>query len=142
MLFLCTIHFGCLILKKFILFLIGGIGYGLIEVIWRGYTHISMLFAGGICFNIFSAIGKRFRKEEWFKIFLLGSLAVTAVEFVFGIIFNLILKKKVWDYSNMPFNILGQVCPLYSLFWGILCIAFVPLAKICEKRINIGLQKE
>lgn len=127
---------------KGILFLIGGLGYGLIEIIWRGYTHISMLFAGGICFNIFSVIGKRFTKKQWLKIFLIGSLAVTAVEFVFGVIFNIILRKKVWDYSNMPLNILGQICPLYSFFWGILCLFFVPLAKKCEKQVNIGLQNK
>jgi len=125
---------------KGILFLIGGLGYGLIEIIWRGYTHVSMLLAGGICFNIFSFLGKRFTQKQWFKIFLMGSIAVTMVEFIFGVVFNIILRKKVWDYSDMPLNILGQICPLYSLFWGFLCLLFVPLAVKCERYINIGLQ--
>lgn len=125
---------------KGILFLIGAVGYGLIEIIWRGYTHISMLFAGGICFNIFSVIHKIYGKKSLLKICIIGSAAVTAVEFVFGLIFNIILGKRVWDYSKQPFNILGQVCLLYSLFWGLLSIIFVPLAGKCEKYLNRGLQ--
>ena len=35
---------------NFVLFGIGALGYGLIEILWRGYTHYSMLTAGGICF--------------------------------------------------------------------------------------------
>jgi uncharacterized membrane protein len=58
---------------------------------------------------------------------------VTAVEFVFGILFNLILKMNVWDYSNMPLNILGQICPLFTLMWAGIAIAFLPLADIINK---------
>ena len=32
--------------------LAGGTVYCAIEVIWRGYTHISMAVCGGICFYI------------------------------------------------------------------------------------------
>lgn len=126
---------------KGILFLIGAVGYGLIEIIWRGYTHISMLFAGGICFNIFSVIAKKCAGMRKFNICIIGSLAVTAVEFIFGCIFNLLLRKNVWDYSRQPFNILGQVCLLYSVFWGLLSLIFIPFAGRCEKYINRGLQK-
>ena len=126
---------------KGILFVIGAAGYGLIEIIWRGYTHISMLFAGGICFNIFSIIAKKRKQMSKIKIFFVGSLAVTAVEFVFGCIFNLMLRKNVWNYSKQPFNILGQICLLYSFFWGILSLFFIPLAGRCEKYISRGLQK-
>ena len=34
-----------------------------------------------------------------------------------GCIVNLWLGWDVWDYSGMPGNILGQVCPRYFLLW-------------------------
>ena len=37
-------HFG----KSVVMFLFGGFGYGLIEVLWRGRTHWSMVLCGGI----------------------------------------------------------------------------------------------
>lgn len=111
-----------------VIFGVGAVGYGLIEVIWRGYTHWSMLCAGGLSFLGLSTISKTMKNSNLFKKALAGCGIITAVEFIFGIIFNLILKKDVWDYSRMPLNIKGQVCALYSFFWLILSMIFVPLS--------------
>ncbi len=118
-------------LKKYILlFLVGGIGYCGIELLWRGYTHWSMLMAGGICFVIFSIISQVFFDSSPVLKAILCGAAVTSVEFIFGVVFNLILKMNVWDYSNMPFNVLGQVCPSYFLVWIFLGLVFLPLADL------------
>ena len=34
-------------------FAIGSVLYGTIEILWRGYTHWTMLLAGGICLALF-----------------------------------------------------------------------------------------
>ncbi len=119
-----------------LLLLIGGVGYGLIEILWRGYTHPSMLLAGGICFTFFGKIGESFKKTSLFIKALIGGAFVTLVELVFGIIFNIVLKKNVWDYSKMPFNFKGQICLLYSVFWGILSLLFIPLANALKVRLQ------
>ena len=121
---------------KFVMFSIGALGYGLLEVLWRGYTHISMFFAGGICFNAFAAIGKNSKNHKPFFLAAIGALMVTAVEFITGCIVNLWLKKKVWDYSKMPFNILGQVCPAFTLLWGLLSLFAIPFSAKIHKRIS------
>ena len=61
---------------------------------------------------------------------MIGSAVITGVELIVGCIVNLILKLEVWDYSNMPLNLLGQICPLYSLLWGFLTI---PIVFLCGK---------
>ncbi len=118
------------------MFLIGGVGYNLIEILWRGYTHISMFFAGGICFNAFAAISKKSTKHKLFSLAAIGALTVTAVEFITGCIVNLWLKKKVWDYSSMPFNLLGQICPLFTLLWGILSLFAIPFSAKIHKTLT------
>jgi hypothetical protein len=51
--------------KKYsLLFLIGAVGYGAIEVIWRGFTHWSMMIAGGLCFIIFSLVAEKFEGKH------------------------------------------------------------------------------
>ena len=110
-------------------FAIGSAGYGIIELIWRGRTHWTMLIAGGICFVIFSLIEERMREKSLLTKCMLCSLSITLVELIFGIIFNIILKMNVWDYSKIPLNIFGQICPLYSMLWAGLSLLILPIAK-------------
>ncbi|MBQ2285695.1 MAG: hypothetical protein II252_00050 [Clostridia bacterium] len=121
---------------RFMLFSIGAVGYGLIEIIWRGYTHWSMLGAGGICFMFFGSISDKFKKAGLFIKGLIGSTFITGVEFIFGVVFNIILKKNVWDYSKMPLNIIGQVCMPYSCLWVLLSIVGIPFAGRINRRLR------
>lgn len=121
---------------KIILFSLGALGYGFLEILWRGYTHWSMLTAGGICFMGFAKIGERFKNVSLILKGLIGSGFVTATEFIFGIVFNVILKKNVWDYSKMPLNLCGQVCALYSFFWVIISMFFIPFACFINKKLK------
>lgn len=103
-------------------FLFGGLGYGLIEVIWRGKTHPSMVMCGGICFVAIHLVNGKMRKHSIFMRAFVSMLVITAVEFIFGCIVNIGLKLAVWDYSKMRFQLLGQVCLLYSFFWYLLSL--------------------
>ncbi len=84
----------------------------------------------------FAIISERLRNFRLpFKCFI-GGITVTVIEFVFGVIFNLILKKGVWDYSDKPYNLFGQVCLLFSVLWGLLCIVAIPLAHSVKKQLK------
>lgn len=127
--------------NSMMLFSIGAVGYGLLEVLWRGYTHWSMLGAGGICFVFFAKIGEKIKSGGIILKAIIGSGFITAIELIFGIIFNIILKKNVWDYSKLPLNLGGQVCALYSFIWAILSIIFIPFAVFVNKRLKQGREK-
>lgn len=116
------------------IFLFGAAGYYLLEVLWRGYSHWSMAAAGGISLLLLiKTFGKLKNAPHYFKAIIGGGI-ITGVEFVFGIIFNLFLGMKVWDYSAVPGNILGQICPEYSVLW---CgISF--FVSIFEKILSAG----
>ncbi len=105
-----------------VLFLLGGVFYALIEVVWRGYTHWSMLVLGG---TVFLTLYKLFNKLDKFSLLekcVIGAGIITMLEFITGCIVNIYFDMGVWNYSRMPFNLLGQVCILYSTMWGFLCI--------------------
>lgn len=106
------------IFKNLILFCLGGIAYILIEMLWRGYSHWSMLLLGGLCFWVIGMINEH---SEWktpllFEM-LLGTFLITVLELIFGYVLNIRMGLNVWDYSDMRFNILGQVCLRYSVMW-------------------------
>lgn len=108
-------------MKAIILMAVGGMLYSLFEIGFRGYTHWTMIIVGGICFYLIGLINEVIPWEmEIWKQCVIGSLVVTAVEFVSGCIINLWLGWGVWDYSDMPFNILGQVCLPFSALWVLL----------------------
>ncbi|MBQ8302432.1 MAG: hypothetical protein IJX97_02650 [Clostridia bacterium] len=121
-------------IKKYgLFFLLGAVGYGAIETIWRGYTHWSMMIAGGICFIIFSLVAERFQGGSIFMKAAICAFGVTAVEFIFGVIFNIWLGMGVWDYSHLPYNLLGQICPMFTLLWAGIAIAFLPFAEVLNR---------
>lgn len=109
------------ILKPIILALIGGTIYVLIELAWRGYSHISMFVLGALCFVLLGGINEFFSWELgmiWQM--LIGASIVTVLEFIVGVIVNIWLGLEVWDYSNLPLNFMGQICLPFSLAWVLL----------------------
>lgn len=111
------------VLKYTFLFLTGGFAYGTIEIIGRGYSHISMFIAGGTCFILIGLLNEVF---SWDMAILsqmvISAFIITFVEFITGLIVNIWLKLDVWDYSARPYNIMGQVCLLYSNLWFLLSL--------------------
>ena len=57
-----------------VLFLIGGIVYVLIEISYRGYSHISMFLVGGLCFVLISSLN-----EFPFKISLVLQMIISCL---------------------------------------------------------------
>lgn len=52
---------------------------------------------------------------------------VTAVELVAGLMLNVWMGLDIWDYSSLPLNFMGQICPQFAAVWWGLCLAFIPI---------------
>ena len=100
------------------MFFIGGLFYYLTEVIVRGYSHFTMLIAGGLIFILIGLENQRIR-WEWALTsqMLLSCITITICEFICGLIVNVWLGMDVWDYSVKPYNLMGQICLLNSVLW-------------------------
>ena len=106
------------LVQALVIFLAGGFIYGAIEIIYRGHTHPSMFVLGGICLLWVGGCGRFFRYAPplWVQV-LIGGAFITLAEFDFGLIYNVWLDMRVWDYSKLPYNIMGQVCPMFFFSW-------------------------
>lgn len=124
------------------LFIIGGMGYVLIELMWRRRSHASMFVVGGMCFELMGAIHTRLMRWTMPLRCGLCALAVSAVEFLSGCILNRWLKLGVWDYSKMRFHLLGQVSLGYSLLWGLLSAFACPLYRWCRRLLLVCRRAE
>lgn len=64
-------------------------------------------------------------KENLLILYVASILVVTALEWVTGFILEKLFHSKWWDYSDMPLNLNGYVCLLFSLIWGVACVVIV-----------------
>lgn len=114
-------------------FLLGAFGYGLLELFWRGRTHYSMLITGGLCFFIIYFLNLHYADKGLIFKCLAGMVVITAIEFAVGVLVNKILLLGVWDYSMLKYNLLGQVCLLYSGLWFLLGIPLAYLTPLIHR---------
>lgn len=104
---------------------IGGAMYYTLELVYRGYSHWSMFLLGGLCFFIIDKLyQKRCGKFSLLSFMITGGLIITGLEGITGAFVNLYLHNQVWDYSNLPLQLYGQVSLFFSLLW---CVMTIPV---------------
>lgn len=104
--------------KYLLLWEVGGAVYYTIEILYRGYSHPSMFILGGICLILIGLINNVFSYNMYFELqILIGDIMVIILEFCTGMIVNVWLGWNVWDYSEVPGNLLGQICPQFAILW-------------------------
>ncbi|MGX8701837.1 putative ABC transporter permease [Caproiciproducens sp.] len=120
--------------KNAFLFLTGGAVYPALEMICRGKTDISMAAAGGLCLCLIDRVCNHTMRSRPISVkCFAGSGIITTVEFVTGLLVNVVLKQDVWDYSALPLNIMGQICVPFSLLWCVVTLPAMGLCGLCEK---------
>ena len=115
------------------LFVIGSLAGWVIELFFRRFVsqkkwmnpgflvgpYIPIYGFGVLCLYAVSNISFGI-SETWLDIvihILLIGILMTVVEFIAGLIFIKGLHVKLWDYSKRKGNIMGIICPSFSLIW-------------------------
>ena len=121
--------------QHIIAFFMGYFFYCLFEIDTRGYTHWTMALTGGLAMTVLYALNSR-EGMTLMKSCFLGALIITAMEFAVGVFDNIIMRWDVWDYSDMPFNIMGQICLPFSFAWALMCIPAYYLCRLIRHRFS------
>ena len=129
------------ILKEFIIFIIFGLMYVTIELLYRGHTHYSMFVVGGVCGVLIGLINDNTPDMPLLPQCVLGAVIITVIELLTGLFLNVYLGLNVWDYSNQPFNFMGQICPQFCIIWCILSILVIRIddwlkEKVLKRRLH------
>lgn len=104
------------------IFTLGGVLYYSFELFFRGFSHWSMFLLGGLCFLFFAQQGlwTGWREPLWKQV-LWCLVFVISCEFITGILVNKIMGWNVWDYSDQPFQLMGQICLPFAVIFAGLC---------------------
>lgn len=119
--------------KNLVVFLAGGVGYCALETLWRGRTHPSMALCGGTVLVLFRRMVQRGGSR--LSLCVRGGALITACELMCGLVFN--RDKSVWDYSALPGNYQGQICPLFSGLWCLLCWPLTHLCPVLDRHLSM-----
>lgn len=117
-----------MIMKHFKRFLLGGIGYYILESIFRilvdhGDTHWTMFILGGLAAAAIFAIDDYTKYSLLTKAILAGA-AITAMEFILGYLYTYILHSPIWTYGTADF--MGIISFTWSLLWcGLAYLALI-----------------
>jgi uncharacterized membrane protein len=95
-----------------------------------------MLILGGICGVIIYRVNSTLKNERLLTKALMSAFFITFAEFISGIFLNIILKLEIWDYSMLPFDILGQICPYFSFIWFLIAIPAHLLCDMIDKYLS------
>lgn len=111
----------------------GGTVYFLLEVAWKTATgkpemiSWTMLVLAVLLTIPVERCGEQlpWAVPLWLQALACAAL-VTAAELAAGLILNVWLGLGVWDYSDLPGNFIGQICPQFAAVWFGLCLVFIP----------------
>jgi uncharacterized membrane protein len=116
-----------------IVFCVGALGYPCVEFIFRGHTHWSMALTGGACLLSLYYYATNNKKAPIFLKGIIGALIFTVFEFCVGLLVNIYYGWHIWDYSGEPGNLLGQICPKYTLIWfGLSLVILTISSTLCS----------
>ena len=131
-------HFaqGMTFYKLFWVFFIGCFAGVVLETIYcliqRGHyeSRVGLIYGP---FNLVYGIGalclsgalSQFRNRGRVLSFVGGFVVGSVVEYACSWFQEVCFGSTSWDYSNMPYNLNGRICLLYSIFWGILGIFWI-----------------
>ena len=113
----------------------GGSAYVTMEVFARARSHWSMFVLAAVVFISVGMLNELFSWETslvWQV--LIGVAMATLAELITGLVVNVWLGWGVWDYSKMPGNLWGQICPQFTALWVPLILLAIVLDDVIRWR--------
>lgn len=126
----------------------GGILYFYLEILFRGYSHYSMIICGGLCFVLVGSVGQYIIEKDLNNILkviiimLAGAIIISLLELITGLIVNIKFDMNVWDYSDMPYNYNGQICLAFTGIWAGISLVCVYINYLMRFFIFQNIKKE
>ncbi len=123
------------LLSLFWIFILGSVMGCIAEEIWcliknkcyqirKSLVYSPMIPIYGFAATIIVIIADKVGYNLW-KVFFIGMIVATIVEYVSSYVQEKVFHTISWDYSKMPFNLNGRVNLLYSLAFGGYAVLFI-----------------
>lgn len=119
------------------IFLFSGSVYYAMEIVFKKShkSHWTMFVLAGLAGAIFiDGLNNLFSYEMDFLLqIFICSTTITIGELIVGLIWN--QDYGIWNYTNMPFNYMGQICLPFYFLWMLLSAIFIPFLDYIEWKV-------
>lgn len=119
------------------IFLLSGSVYYAMEIVFKKShkSHWTMFVLAGLAGAIFiDGLNNLFSYEMDFLLqIFICSTTITIGELIVGLIWN--QDYGIWNYTNMPFNYMGQICLPFYFLWMLLSAIFIPFLDYIEWKV-------
>ena len=121
-------YFWIFIISSVIGYFIEGIYTFFPEYIWLNHSALvigpfNLIYGFGAIILIIMLY--RYQNDNIFKLFILGFIGGTILEYVASWGMELVFGFSSWNYANDFLNINGRVALIYSIFWGIISVIWI-----------------
>lgn len=134
------------LVKCFWIFLFGSFIGCIVEELWclfrnkcfqirSSLIHLPLIPIYGLASLLIAIIASIVGYDLW-KVFFIGVIVSTTIEYVSSIVQERLFKTKSWDYSNFKFNLNGRVNLLYSIGFGIISMMFIKYIRNFSLYVN------
>lgn len=80
---------------------------------------------GAVILNIICTLSLELKfNYKILLIFLLSTIILSLLEFISGYVLLKFFHLRLWDYSDIKFNIKGFICLRFSFVWGLLSLIY------------------
>ena len=111
------------------LWALGGCIYYGFEIGFRGYSHWSMFVLGGFCMLFCWLQGYMLNWDvPMWKQVVRCTIFTVVGEFITGMIVNVRFGWAVWDYTDQPLQLMGQICAPFAVIFSGLCALGIVLS--------------
>ena len=126
------------ILEGLLVFISVGTVYYIIEVLYKWgdsvSPHWTMFLLSGFMGLVAMCLNNIFTyKLDFLLQISICTIVCTALEYLVGIIWN--SDYSIWCYLNIPFNLHGQICLLFSCIWAVLFTILIPILDYVEWKV-------
>lgn len=112
----------------------------------RGFLngpYIPLYGFGGLFILLFlQQFQTPFKDVMTIKIYFIGAIGATILEYVTSYALEKILKARWWDYSEYPLNINGRICLIATIFWGVVAVVAIDFLNPFLLRFYQGLSHD
>lgn len=120
--------------------------------IWSDWLYPFCIYGVGVCFCVLvfypvkMFLMKRVKSIPLCVIlsFLVNAFVCGVIEFVMGMVMNQPVNGHfpLWDYSNMPFNLMGQICLQNTALFGVVATLITWVVYPTMERINAQFPRD